>query len=110
MTEIRREVKIEAIKAAKAKAEYLLNAIGEKVGKAISIKEGEESTNSWVIDGQEVSNFRSGVLNSNNNIPFKLLGKSGSKDDSSDDADDSASLTFTATKIRFVITARFEIE
>ncbi|MBS1769105.1 MAG: SIMPL domain-containing protein [Acidobacteria bacterium] len=110
MTEIRREVKIEAIKAAKAKAEYLLNAIGEKVGKAISIKEGEESTNSWVIDGQEVSNFRSGVLNSNNNTPFKLIGKSGSKGDSSDDANDSASLGFTATKVRFVITARFEIE
>lgn len=98
MTEIRREVKIEAIKAAKAKAEYLLNAIGERLGKAVSIKEYEPNQNLWVIDGQEVSNFRSGALSSNNNVPFEST-QGGN-----------ASLSFTATKIRFVITARFEIQ
>ncbi len=35
----RKEVKINAIKAAKAKADYLLNAIGEKTGKPIYIQE-----------------------------------------------------------------------
>ena len=29
--------------------------------------------NSFIIDGQEVSNFRTGGLNSNNNLPFQLV-------------------------------------
>jgi hypothetical protein len=31
------------------------------------------SENSFIIDGQEVSNFRTGVLNTNNNIPFSFV-------------------------------------
>lgn len=31
------------------------------------------SENVWVIDGQEVTNFRTGTLNSNNNVPFELI-------------------------------------
>lgn len=31
------------------------------------------SENTFNIDGQEVTNFRTGVLNSNNNLPFELL-------------------------------------
>ncbi|RPI29483.1 MAG: TonB-dependent receptor [Acidobacteria bacterium] len=31
------------------------------------------SENSWVIDGLEVSNFRTGVLNQNNNVPFAMV-------------------------------------
>jgi hypothetical protein len=31
------------------------------------------SENVFVIDGQEVTNFRTGVLNTNNNLPFELL-------------------------------------
>ncbi|CAN5576255.1 TonB-dependent receptor [soil metagenome] len=31
------------------------------------------SENSYVIDGQEVTNFRTGTLNSNNNVPFQLV-------------------------------------
>ncbi|MCE7963349.1 MAG: TonB-dependent receptor, partial [Acidobacteria bacterium ACB1] len=31
------------------------------------------SENVWVIDGQEVTNFRTGVLNTNNNVPFELI-------------------------------------
>ena len=37
----RKEVKIEAIKAAKEKADYLLEAIGEKTGKALIVRESE---------------------------------------------------------------------
>jgi len=63
MTRHRREVKIEAIKAAKAKAEYLLTAIGERLGKAVSIKEEAEgtgySTSNTFSNSNETSNFRS---------------------------------------------------
>ena len=31
------------------------------------------SENSFVIDGQEVTNFRTGTLNANNNLPFQLI-------------------------------------
>jgi hypothetical protein len=31
------------------------------------------SENVWVIDGQEVTNFRTGTLNANNNLPFELV-------------------------------------
>ncbi len=31
------------------------------------------SENSFVLDGQEVTNFRDGTLNSNNNVPFQLI-------------------------------------
>ena len=31
------------------------------------------SENTFVIDGQEVTNFRTGTLNSNNNLPFQLV-------------------------------------
>ncbi len=31
------------------------------------------SENSYVIDGQEVTNFRTGTLNNNNNVPFQLI-------------------------------------
>ncbi len=94
MTRHRREVKIEAIKAAKAKAEYLLAAIGERLGKAVSIKEETEAT------GYSTSNTFS---NSNETSNFRSNARSASS--SSDE-----SLTFTAEKIRFVIVARFEIE
>lgn len=39
MEEFRKEVRIMAIKAAKAKADYLLNAIGEETGKPLIVKE-----------------------------------------------------------------------
>jgi hypothetical protein len=31
------------------------------------------SENSFVVDGQEVTNFRDGTINANNNIPFQLI-------------------------------------
>lgn len=43
MDSLRKEVKILAIKAAKNKADYLLNAIGEQTGKPLLIKENEIS-------------------------------------------------------------------
>jgi uncharacterized protein YggE len=43
MDSLRKEVKILAIKAAKAKADYLLAAIGEQTGKPVIVKEAEIS-------------------------------------------------------------------
>ncbi|HCR48026.1 MAG TPA: hypothetical protein DIW24_00225 [Bacteroidetes bacterium] len=39
MDELRREVRIQAIKAAKEKADYLLAAIGEQTGKPLVVQE-----------------------------------------------------------------------
>jgi len=97
MIRYRRETKIAAMKAAKDKAQYLLESIGLRLGKPVYIDENnEEST--FVIDGQEVSNFRTGTLNSNNDMPFTPVGSANSN------------LSFSATKILFVIIAKFEIE
>ncbi|MGL4632257.1 MAG: SIMPL domain-containing protein [Leadbetterella sp.] len=52
---LRKEVRISAIKAAKTKAEYLLAAIGEQIGKPIEVKEIVE--NSYFRD-----NFKSNVI------------------------------------------------
>jgi uncharacterized protein len=41
--EFRKQVKINALKAAKDKATYLLESIGEKVGEVLEIKEGEDN-------------------------------------------------------------------
>lgn len=43
MTEFRKQLKIQAVKAAKDKAIYLTDAIAEKLGSAITVKEPEES-------------------------------------------------------------------
>ncbi len=53
-----------AIIAAKEKASAMAGAIGQTVGKAIKISEGANRSS---------YNFRSGALNSNNNLPFELL-------------------------------------
>jgi uncharacterized protein YggE len=42
MSEFRKLLKIQAVKAAKDKAIYLTDAIGEKLGSAITVKEPEE--------------------------------------------------------------------
>ena len=47
MTEFRRQLKIGAVKAAKEKGIYLTDAIGEKLGEAITIKEPNEFYPTW---------------------------------------------------------------
>ncbi len=94
MTRLRRETKIEAMKAAKEKAAYLLGAIGERIGKPIYIKEVEE-TSRFQLDG----------LSSNSNISV-----SNGRRITDSNTDSDSDLSFTQTKIRFVIEAKFEIE
>ncbi len=88
----RRETKIEATKAAKIKAEYMLGAIGERIGKAVFIKEIDEEG-----DNNLPSNSRS-----NSNISSNIYVADGQST--------SNSLTFSQIKIRYEVLARFEIE
>lgn len=52
ITEYRKQLKIQAVKAAKDKANYLAESVNEKVGEAITITEPEESTSSDVASGR----------------------------------------------------------
>ena len=49
------------------------NVRPEPLSGGFQIDGASGSENVFVIDGQEVTNFRTGVLNSNNNLPFELL-------------------------------------
>lgn len=95
ITRLRRETKMEAIKAAKDKADYLLGAINQRAGKPVLIQEVPD----------EAPGYRLANVNSNSNIAVIGLtsGIMGSVDD--DDA-----LSFTQIRLRYVINARFEIE
>ena len=94
ITRFRRETKIEAIKAAKSKAEYLLSAIGERPGKAVFVQEGAEET-----PRSEYSNYSANVTS--NTIGRGAFNAADKNDDS---------LSFSQIKVRFVVLARFEIE
>lgn len=56
LQELRREVKISAIRAAKEKAKYLLESIDEKLGKALTIEEVPEANNYWNRHANMMSN------------------------------------------------------
>ena len=49
------------------------NVRPETLGGGFQIDGASGSENVFVIDGQEVTNFRTGSLNSSNNLPFELL-------------------------------------
>lgn len=59
MDEYKKQIKVNAIKAAKEKATYLLEAIGERAGKAINIEEksGFVSVDDGTRNGREYSNY-----------------------------------------------------
>lgn len=93
MAEIRREVKIDAIRAAKIKAEYLLGAIGERAGKPVWVKEVEDEIQLRPVS----SNFgTSNIVR----ISASVLSN----------APEPSELNFTPFKVRYVIQAKFEIE
>jgi hypothetical protein len=49
------------------------NVRPEALSGGFQIDGASGSENVFVVDGQEVTNFRTGVLNANNNLPFELL-------------------------------------
>ncbi len=87
----RRETKMEAIRAAKMKAEYLLGAIGEKVGKPVFVREVDDD-NSGYYRANLSMNSQSNVIVDGLNVPS------------------ATGLNITQIKLRFEIFARFEIE
>lgn len=93
LTTFRRETKMAAIKAAKIKAEYMLGAIGEKIGKPMFIQE--------IPDEEAPRAISYGVLNSNATSNAITI----------DGQDSTATtLSFSKIKIRYSVLARFEIE
>jgi hypothetical protein len=92
LPKFRKETKMEAIKAAKMKAEYLLGAIGERVGKPVFVREVYEDGSGY---------YRA---NLSNNVQSNIRVEDGSVRVPSD------SLNITQIKLRFEIFARFEIE
>ena len=94
ITTLRRETKIDAIKAAKEKADYLLGAIGQRAGKAVLIQEVPDEASSQT--SIYANNIRSNTLR----VSSGVVDSQGTDDD----------LSFTQIKLRYVIVAKFEIE
>jgi uncharacterized protein len=91
INDIRRELKIEAIKAAKAKAEYLMFAIGGKVGSAIFVKEIDDEAPDFYDRMPRYSMYANAATAAANVSYDKPL-------------------SFAPEKVRCVIIARFAIE
>ena len=94
ITQLRRETKMDAMKAARDKADYLLGSIGQRAGKPVYIKEEPDEAPRPLG-----ANYYSANVTSN-------ISRTSPGD--SDKADDS--LSFSQIRLRFVITAKFEIE
>ncbi len=95
LTNIRRETKIEATKAAKAKADYMLAAINERVGKPVFIRE--------IPDEAETRTLGYGLMsNSRSNVTSNVI--------TTDSQDSRFSLSFSKIKIRYSVLARFELQ
>ena len=63
ITEYRRQLKVQAVKAAKEKAQYLTEAVNEQLGQAIEINEPEEFTSSDVVAQGYRDNYKNVTLN-----------------------------------------------
>lgn len=70
ITDIRKEVRIEAIKAAKEKANYLLEAIDEELGEPIEVRENNESSYRSTF---AQSNIASVTINDVNQVAFETF-------------------------------------
>ncbi len=95
MTEFRRQLKIGAVKAAKEKATYLTDAINEKLGAAITIKEPDETANYT----NRLSNVSNG-LRSQAIINYKSGG----------DNDKSIEVDFKKIKVRYEVSVIFALQ
>jgi len=92
ITEYRRQVKVEAIKAAKEKASVLLEAIGQKAGKVLEVIEIQDPANNNYWYNYNMQNFTSNVM--------VAQPSSGSGDSES---------RVPSIKLRFEIKTKFEI-
>lgn len=96
LTEYRKQVKVDAIKAAKAKAQYLLEAIDQKPGAALTVREvnGDSRYNSWW-----------GNSNSNTYSNFAVGNERSSSGSAGGDG-----LAFSPINLRYEIAVTFEID
>lgn len=93
MEEYRKQLKIQAVKAAKEKADYLANAIGERVGETISIHEPTEAVD--VL-------YENRLLTSNTRMQQPNIDYEATRDESGVD--------FKKIKIKFEVNAVFAIK
>jgi uncharacterized protein YggE len=63
IAEYRKQLKVQAVKAAREKAIYLTEAVNEQVGQAIEINEPEESISSDVVAGVYGNNYKAKTEN-----------------------------------------------
>nr|MBA3972085.1 SIMPL domain-containing protein [Bacteroidota bacterium] len=103
MDEYKKQIKVNAIKAAKEKAGYLLDAIGEKAGKAISIEEksGFVSVDDGVYDNSRGYNY-SNVSNTIAQTRYSLIDDGG--------GDDAKSIGDKTIKLSYTVNAEFAIQ
>ena len=97
MTTFRKQVKIDAIKAAKIKAQYLTEAINEKLGDAIRVIEPNENgaDNTMIVNRlSNTTNLYQGAINKKENYY---------------DYNNSNNINFTTIKIRFEVEVVFAI-
>jgi uncharacterized protein YggE len=93
ITQLRRETKMDAMKAARDKADYLLGSIGQRAGKPIYIKEEPDET-----PRSPYANYTSNTVGSNISSGLMVA------------RDDNSPLSFSQIRLRYVIVAKFEIE
>lgn len=95
MTEFRKQLKIEAVKAAKNKAVYLTEAIGEKLNGAITVKEPDES-------GTRSINYSNGLVSqarlTNSNFMMSEMDKTGTE------------IEFKKIKLRYEVDVIFALQ
>lgn len=95
--ELKKEVEIEAIKAAKSKADYLLDAIGQETGSALIINERTSSGNNYYIDGIKINMAR---VRSLNEVKYVKSGQDISQ----------GTIEFKKIKLETTIYVKFEIK
>lgn len=73
MPELKQELKIQALLAAKEKAIYLLNSIGEKLGRPIEINENDNSNLPAATEYANRVMFKSNQVANDSDIDFKKI-------------------------------------
>ena len=94
LTEYRRLLKIQAVKAAKEKAEYLTGAIGEKLNGAITIKEPDDKTSYNDFSGSNTRTL--------SNIKMSY--------NKAEEKEPNAEIEFKKIKLRFVVDVIFALQ
>ncbi len=98
MDSLKKEVKINAIKAAKNKADYLLEAIGEKTGKALVVREEEIANNNYNYNSNYPITYIDGVkVQGSVNIPLSAKDKDNE-------------IQFQKIPVKYTIYVKFSIE